>query len=70
MNLFYPFFTISPDTDIAHAHNMFLQMAVDVGLPGLIAYLALLELAGVVAWGAARRSSGVVRGLSLGLFVD
>ena len=68
VNLLYPLFTISPDTDIAHAHNMFLQVAVDVGLPGLIAYLALLELAGVVAWGAARRSSGVVRALGLGLF--
>jgi putative inorganic carbon (HCO3(-)) transporter len=68
MNLLYPLFTISPDTDIAHAHNMFLQVAVDVGLPGLIAYLALLELAGVVAWGAARRSSGAVRNLGLGLF--
>jgi len=68
VNLLYPLFTISPDTDIAHAHNMFLQVAVDVGLPGLIAYLALLELAGVVAWGAARRGSGAVRGLGLGLF--
>ena len=67
VNLLYPLFTVSPDTDIAHAHNMFLQVAVDLGLPGLIAYLALLELAGVVAWGAARRSSGAVRGLSLGL---
>ena len=68
VNLLYPLFTISPDTDIAHAHNMFLQVAVDVGLPGLIAYLALLELAGVVAWGAARRNSGAVRALGLGLF--
>jgi len=68
VNLLYPLFTVSPNTDIAHAHNMFLQVAVDVGLPGLIAYLALLELAGVVAWGAARRSSGAVRNLGLGLF--
>lgn len=28
--------------DIAHAHNQFLQVALDVGLIGLIAYLALL----------------------------
>ena len=68
VNLLYPLFTVGPDTDIAHAHNMFLQVAVDVGLPGLIAYLALLELAGVVAWGAARRGSGAVRSLGLGLF--
>ena len=68
VNLLYPLFTISPDTDIAHAHNMLLQVAVDVGLPGLIAYLALLELAAAVAWSAARRSSGVACSLSLGLF--
>ena len=68
VNLLYPLFTISPDTDIAHAHNMLLQVAVDVGLPGLIAYLALLELAAAVAWSAARRSSGAVCSLSLGLF--
>jgi putative inorganic carbon (HCO3(-)) transporter len=68
VNLLYPLFTVGPETDIAHAHNMFLQVAVDVGLPGLIAYLALLELAGVVAWGTARRNSGIVRNLGLGCF--
>ena len=70
VNLLYPLFTISPDTDIAHAHNMFLQVAVDVGLPGLIAYLALLELAGVVAWerpGAVPGSCAPGLGLFAGL---
>jgi putative inorganic carbon (HCO3(-)) transporter len=33
--------------DIAHAHNIFLQVALDVGIPGLIAYLSILFLA---AW--------------------
>lgn len=46
----YPLFTVSPNRDIAHAHNIFLQTATDVGLPGLIAYLALLGVAAVVAW--------------------
>lgn len=32
--------------DIAHAHNMFLQVALDIGLIGLIAYLAILWNAG------------------------
>jgi putative inorganic carbon (HCO3(-)) transporter len=48
MNLFryivpvlYPFFSLSADIDIAHAHNQFLQTGVDLGLPGLIAYLAI-----------------------------
>ena len=56
MNLFrtivpvlYPFFALSADVDIAHAHNQFLQAGVDLGLPGLIAYVALwLGLAGMV----------------------
>jgi putative inorganic carbon (HCO3(-)) transporter len=41
MPVFYPAFLTSPDTDIAHAHNHLLQAALDLGLPGLIAYLAL-----------------------------
>jgi putative inorganic carbon (HCO3(-)) transporter len=30
------------DYDISHAHNVFLQVALDIGLPGLVAYLGLL----------------------------
>jgi putative inorganic carbon (HCO3(-)) transporter len=67
VNLLYPLFTISPDTDIAHAHNIFLQVALDLGLPGLIAYLASLWIGLGIAWGAAKRSSGMLRGLALGL---
>ena len=37
----YPLFLISPDQDIAHAHNIWLQVALDLGLPGLIAYLTI-----------------------------
>jgi len=33
----------------AHAHNLFLQVAVDLGLPGLIAFLAILGLATCLA---------------------
>ncbi|MEA3308582.1 MAG: O-antigen ligase family protein [Chloroflexota bacterium] len=62
----YPLFTISPGHDIAHAHNIFLQTAVDVGLPGLLAYLALLSLAGVIGVRMARRSAGE-RALGLGI---
>ncbi|MFC2053439.1 O-antigen ligase family protein [Chloroflexota bacterium] len=36
----YPFFS-SPGS-IPHAHNLFLQVAVDLGIPGLIAWLAIL----------------------------
>lgn len=37
----YPLFRIGPDFDIAHAHNEFLQAALDLGIPGLIAFLGL-----------------------------
>jgi putative inorganic carbon (hco3(-)) transporter len=38
---FYPLFSIAPDIDVAHGHNHLLQTALDLGLPGLIVYLAL-----------------------------
>ncbi len=41
VTVLYPFFLIAPDVDIAHAHNEFLQAALDLGIPGLIAFLAL-----------------------------
>ncbi|MCD6344190.1 MAG: O-antigen ligase family protein [Anaerolineae bacterium] len=66
MWILYPLFTISPGHDIAHAHNMFLQVAVDTGLPGLIAYLALLGSAAAVGWRVARRDVSL-RPLALGL---
>ena len=37
----YPFFMISPDKDVAHAHNIFLQTGLDLGIPGLIAFISL-----------------------------
>lgn len=64
---FYPLFLTAPDYDIAHAHNIFLQMAVDLGLPGLLAYLWLLAAAGAVCWRLARRGDSLVRPAALGL---
>lgn len=37
----YPLFEISRDVDIAHAHNHLLQIGLDLGLPGMISYLAI-----------------------------
>jgi len=37
----YPLFTISPEIDIAHAHNEFLQVVLDLGTPGLIAFISI-----------------------------
>jgi putative inorganic carbon (HCO3(-)) transporter len=42
----YPLFLISPDWDVAHAHNHLLQAALDLGLPGLVAYLSVWSLVG------------------------
>jgi hypothetical protein len=37
----YPLFLIGPDRDIGHAHNEFLQATLDLGIPGLVAFIAL-----------------------------
>ncbi|MBX3053010.1 MAG: O-antigen ligase family protein [Caldilineaceae bacterium] len=39
--ILYPLFLIPPDYDFGHAHNIFLQTALDFGIPGLIAFLAI-----------------------------
>jgi putative inorganic carbon (HCO3(-)) transporter len=53
-DLLYPFFLIGPEAGIAHAHNLFLQVGVDLGLPGLLAWLALLLATTACAWGVYR----------------
>jgi putative inorganic carbon (HCO3(-)) transporter len=37
----YPLILIAPDADIAHAHNTWLQAALDLGVPGLVALAAI-----------------------------
>lgn len=37
----YPLSSTAPDSDLGHAHNHLLNAALDLGLPGLVAYLAL-----------------------------
>ena len=42
VNVLYPLQTISADVpikDIGHAHNLFLQVALDLGIPGLIGFI-------------------------------
>ncbi|MCD6290162.1 MAG: O-antigen ligase family protein, partial [Anaerolineae bacterium] len=41
VHLLYPLFTIAPDRDLGHAHDFFLQTALDFGLPGLVAVVAI-----------------------------
>jgi putative inorganic carbon (HCO3(-)) transporter len=41
MPVLYPTFLTSADSDVAHAHNHLLQAALDLGIPGLVAYGSL-----------------------------
>jgi putative inorganic carbon (HCO3(-)) transporter len=73
MPIVYPTPLLDPGFDVAHAHNQFLQVALDLGLPGLTAYVALWICAVVVLiQGAARGNSAafspaVAQGLLAGL---
>lgn len=55
--ILYPLFLVSPEKDIAHAHNHLLQAGLDLGIPGLVAYLALWLLAAWLVWDAWRRAT-------------
>ena len=68
VHILYPLFLISPTTDIAHAHNQFLQTGLDLGLPGLIAYLALwLGTAVMLIQTMTTARDPWLRGLAVGL---
>lgn len=51
-NAMYPFFLLGPDARVTHAHNNLLEVGVDLGIPGLLAYVALLTCFAVAAWRA------------------
>lgn len=51
----YPL-NVDPTFDIAHAHNIFLHTAVDIGIPGLITYLAIIGLVLYLGWQTARKN--------------
>lgn len=63
----YPLYDQPVDVDVAHAHNQLLQVALDVGVPGLVCYLALLFVCAHLAWTACAEGHGNLRTLSLGL---
>jgi putative inorganic carbon (HCO3(-)) transporter len=78
VDLLYPFRTLAPGS-VPHAHNLFLQIAVDLGLPGLAAWLACwaptLLLAGQMFRAAqpgraAPAELDLARGLAAGLLVS
>jgi len=60
---------ITPLTyDIAHAHNGWLQAALDLGLPGALAYTAVWIAGGSMALQAARIAPARLAAAALGLF--
>ncbi len=61
--------SIPPGFDFAHAHNVFLQVALDVGLPGLVAYNALVLVSFAISWQIARRDEQLCA-LALGLMAS
>ena len=50
IHILYPVFLIPPTTDLAHAHNQFLQTGLDLGLPGLVAYLSMWIIFSIALW--------------------
>ena len=66
----YPLF-ISPWDRVPHAHNLLLQIAVDLGIPGLVAWLAILLSVVASAWEVYRegrvRQDPWIAGLGAGL---
>ncbi len=63
----YPLFLIGPDTYIVHSHNLYLQAGVDLGVRGLVAFMALLSAIPLCAVRAVRHRIGDERVLAIGL---
>lgn len=72
-DMLYPFFLAEPGT-IMHAHNLFLQIPVDVGIPGFTAWLAILLLVVMACWRVYRHGREVkdewIAGVGTGLLAS
>ena len=55
VDVLYPLYTIPADVDLGHAHNQMLQAALDLGLPGLVAYLSIWAISAGLLWSSYRR---------------
>ncbi len=58
--ILYPLFLVPPDQDIGHAHNELLQTGVDLGIPGLVAFLAIQILGIALAYRTFRAADSPV----------
>jgi len=67
--ILYPFFLVGPDASIPHAHNIYLEAGVDLGLPGLVAFIAFLTGMFAVAIQSVRSARGSeLEPIAVGLF--
>lgn len=71
----YPLTTIRPDTDIASAHNHILQAALDLGIAGMVVYVAIWAAVARMLWMVGRWSGDplkrmVATGLGAGLLAQ
>ena len=70
VNTLYPF-SFTSETNISQAHNMLLSVAVDLGLPALVLYVALLSSFVCMIWltykSADRKTQALLRGLACGM---
>ncbi|MFN2138464.1 MAG: O-antigen ligase family protein, partial [Candidatus Promineifilaceae bacterium] len=70
VHVLYPLPSVSPTLDIAHAHNHLLQAGLDLGIPGLVAYMSLWLVAAGLLWYALRQPGSTnhsLRVLQIGL---
>lgn len=72
-DMLYPFFLSEPGS-VPHAHNLYLQIAVDLGIPGLVCWLAILFVVIFTSWKLSRQGKELgdawMAGLGAGLFAS
>lgn len=66
-NVLYPLFLAGPDVQIFHAHNLLLQVGVDLGIPGLVAYAGLISAFALMGCQIYRSTVGREKALAVGL---
>jgi len=70
VDILYPLFHSAPGS-IPHAHNLFFQVAVDLGIPGLIAWLSILLIMILISWQVYKAGyvdgNNLIRGVGAGL---
>ncbi|MEL7625961.1 MAG: O-antigen ligase family protein [Anaerolineaceae bacterium] len=64
---FNPFLFNEPPAMLYHAHNTFLSVTIEMGIPALILYVSLLSAFGAMAWRTWKHARTVNRVLIMGL---